>query len=343
MHVAGGFHRAAGLGDHVQAHQAVHAGDADGRQQAADGGGDQRHQQRYQEHQRQDAAGEQGEGLQGRHHQQEDQGQADQQDVQRHLVGGLLALGAFHQGDHPVQGRFAGVGGDLHQQPVGNDAGVAGDGGTVAAGLADHRRRFTGDGRLVDRGDALDHLAVAGNQLAGDHPHHVALAQLAGRHLLVVAGPRQALRQQALGAGPQAVGAGLAAAFGERLGEVGEEHGEPQPQGDLGSHQQRHGVAADEAQHTGEDGGQLDHQHHRRTLQLTRVELDEGLRQRGLPQGGKARRAALFGVPGGAGQCLGRGIHWRRFLRSRGSGDRRPGRAPGWAGSSGRRPAGWSR
>ena len=35
---------------------------------------------------------------QGRHHQQEDQGQPHQQGVQRHLVGDLLPLGPFHQG-----------------------------------------------------------------------------------------------------------------------------------------------------------------------------------------------------------------------------------------------------
>ena len=36
----------------------------------------------------------------------------------------------------------------------------------VAAGLADHRRRLAGDRRLVDRGDPLDHGAVAGDRLA---------------------------------------------------------------------------------------------------------------------------------------------------------------------------------
>jgi hypothetical protein len=50
--VAGGLHGAAGQGQHVEAHQAVHAGDADGRQQRADGGRDQRHEQRHQHHDR---------------------------------------------------------------------------------------------------------------------------------------------------------------------------------------------------------------------------------------------------------------------------------------------------
>ena len=43
--VAGGLDRAARHGEHVELEQPVHAGDADGRQQAADGGRDQRHEQ----------------------------------------------------------------------------------------------------------------------------------------------------------------------------------------------------------------------------------------------------------------------------------------------------------
>ena len=39
--VAGRFDRAAGHCEHVEAHQPIHAGDADGRQQRADGGRDQ--------------------------------------------------------------------------------------------------------------------------------------------------------------------------------------------------------------------------------------------------------------------------------------------------------------
>ena len=46
VHVAGGLDRAAGHGQHVALHQPVHAGDADRRQQRADGGRDQADQQR---------------------------------------------------------------------------------------------------------------------------------------------------------------------------------------------------------------------------------------------------------------------------------------------------------
>ena len=50
--VARRLHRAAGHRQHVEAHQAVHAGDADRRQQRADRGRDQRDEQRDQDHHR---------------------------------------------------------------------------------------------------------------------------------------------------------------------------------------------------------------------------------------------------------------------------------------------------
>ena len=48
------------------------------------------------------------EGQQGRAHHQEDDGETRQQDVECDLVGRLLALGALHQADHPVEEPFAG-------------------------------------------------------------------------------------------------------------------------------------------------------------------------------------------------------------------------------------------
>ena len=54
-----------------------------------------------------------------------------------------------------------GFGGDADDEPVGEDARAAGDRAAVAAALADDRRALAGDGALVDRGDALDDLAVA--------------------------------------------------------------------------------------------------------------------------------------------------------------------------------------
>ncbi len=96
---------------------------------------------------------------------QKDDGQAGEQDVQRDLVRRLLPLGAFDQRDHAVEKRLAGIRGDADLDLVGEHACAAGDGGAVAAGLADDRSGLAGDGRLVDGGDAFDDFAVAGNHL----------------------------------------------------------------------------------------------------------------------------------------------------------------------------------
>ena len=309
MHVPRRFHRAAGLGNHVETHQAVHAGNPDGRQQAANGGRNQRHQQCDQEHQRQAAIGKVGERLQGHDHQQKDQGQADKQDIQRDFVGGFLAFGAFHQRDHAVQGGLARVGGDADEQPVRHQPRVAGDGRTVAARLADHRGGFAGNRRFVDRRNPFDDLAITGDHFRGGNTYHIALAQAGGRHHLEAAIGFLASGAQAFAASLEAVGAGLSAAFGQGFGEVGEQHGEPQPHGDLHRYKSGHGGVGHEAQHGGEDGGQFDHQHHWRALQLAWVQLDERLDQRRAPQGRDGGFGRLLGFDRGRVFC--RHIHFR--------------------------------
>ena len=156
--VARGLDRAARHRQHVEAHQAVHAGDADGRQQRADGGRDQGDEQRHQDDDRDRAAGigDVARDRRGREH--EDDGQADQQDIERDLVRRLLPLGAFDQPDHAVEEGRARRRGDAHADPVGQHLRAAGDRRTVAAGFADDRRGFAGDRRLVDRGHAFDRL-----------------------------------------------------------------------------------------------------------------------------------------------------------------------------------------
>ena len=47
----------------------------------------------------------------------------------------------------------------------------------VAAALPDDGGALARDGAFVHRGDPLDHLAVAGDELAGLHQHHVALRE----------------------------------------------------------------------------------------------------------------------------------------------------------------------
>ena len=123
-----------------------------------------------------------------------------------------------------------GAGGDAHDDLVGQHARAAGDRRAVAAGLADDGRRLAGDGRLVDRGDALDDLAVGRDHLAGRHDDDVVDRSAATRAPARVAAVRQPAVGHRLGAGlAQRRGLRLAAPLGHRLGEVGEQHGEPQP------------------------------------------------------------------------------------------------------------------
>jgi hypothetical protein len=51
----------------------------------------------------------------------------------------------------------------------------------VAAGFADDGGGFAGDGAFVDRGDTLDHFAIAGDQFASSHQHDVADLEAGGR------------------------------------------------------------------------------------------------------------------------------------------------------------------
>ena len=178
-------------------------------------------------------AGVDGERLQRHHRQREDDGEPGEQDRQRDLVRGLLPIGALHQRDHPVEERLARLGGDLHDDLVAEHPRAAGDRRAVAAALADDRRRLAGDGRLVDGGDALDDVAVAGDDLAGRR-------RRTGRRSSSSADERSTTVPSALahpgdGVGPglaQRGGLRLAAALGHRLGEVGEQHGEPEERGD---------------------------------------------------------------------------------------------------------------
>ena len=73
---------------------------------------------------------------------------------------------------------------DAHDDLVGEHPRAAGDGGAVAAGLADHRRRLAGDRRLVDARDALDDVAVGRDHLAGRDDDVVADGERRARHLL---------------------------------------------------------------------------------------------------------------------------------------------------------------
>ena len=124
-----------------------------------------------------------GHRLKRDHHHEEDDGEAGQQDVERDLVGRLLALGPLDHGDHPVEEGLAGLGGHPDDQPVGEHPRAAGHGAAVAAALPDDRGALAGDGALVHRGCSGDDLAVGRDQLAGLHQDDVAAAQQTGSHV----------------------------------------------------------------------------------------------------------------------------------------------------------------
>ena len=175
-----------------------------------------------------------GERLQRDDGEQEDDREPGEQDVERDLVRRLLPLGAFDERDHPVEERLARLGRDAHDDLVGEHPGAAGDRRAVAAGLADDRRRLAGDRRLVDGRDALDDVAVARDHLAGGDDALVADLQLAARDLLDRAVGAAPARHRLRAGLAQRRRLRLAAPLGHRLGEVREQHREPQERGDRG-------------------------------------------------------------------------------------------------------------
>jgi hypothetical protein len=154
----------------------------------------------------------------------------------------------------------------------------------VAAGFADHGRGLAGDRGFIHRRHAFDHLAVGGNVVAGFDQNDVAdLEAGAGYQTKGLVGTGQQLGL-ALGAGfPQRFRLRLAAAFRDRLGEVGEQHGEPQPQDDLEGEGKAVTACHQFAQedHRGQRGHDLDHEHHGVLDHQPRIELDKGRADRG--------------------------------------------------------------
>ncbi len=224
-------------------------------------------------------AGVDGVGLQGDDGEQEDDGEAGEKDVEGDLVGGLLALGAFDESDHAVEEGFAGVGGDADGDLVGEDAGATGDGGAVAAGFADDGGGLAGDGGFVDRGDADDDFAVARDHLAGDDADDVVGAELGAGNLFDGAGLGD-LVGGGFGLGEaESVGLGFAAAFGHGFGEVGEEDGEPQPEGDLEIEAEVAVVGEEvvDEEDGGQDAADFDDEHDGVLHHGRRGELDESV------------------------------------------------------------------
>ena len=221
----------AGFGDNVGLQRPVHTGNADRRQQATDGGRDQTHQQRHQGDHVGMGAHEGCLRRQRRHHGNEYQGQRRQQHGQGKLVWCLLTAGALDQADHAIKETVARIGAHLDHDLVGQHGSAADDARAVCAGLAQYWRRFTGDGRFVDTGKPLYHLAVGRDRFAGRYAYAITLAQLRGRHVFFLTILAQPPRLQLSPGRTQAHGLAAASRFGDGFGEVGEQHRDQQDQG----------------------------------------------------------------------------------------------------------------
>ena len=161
-----------------------------------------------------------------------------EQDRQARSRSASSALRAFDHRDHPVEERLAGIGGHADDEPVREHARAAGDGREVAAGFAHHRRAFAGDRALVDRRDALDDLAVGRRSISPASTRTMSPLRRRARRARSSSAALHAAARPSFVAPDVAArraqrgGLRLAAPFGERLGEVREQHREPEPGGD---------------------------------------------------------------------------------------------------------------
>ena len=172
---------------------------------------------------------------------------------------------------------------DADDDAVAEHARAARDRATVAAAFADDGCGFAGDGRFIDAGDAFHDVAVSRDNVACLAHNEVALVQVRGRDLLLKA-IAQASGDRILARFAQALGLGFTAALGDGFGEVGEEHGEPEPDRQLSDEPAFDGGAVSDA-----DGRQrgANHRHkHDGVLQhQPRVELAERVADGGTGDG----------------------------------------------------------
>src|SRR5208282_4270198 len=233
VHVPSRFHGAPGHRQHVVLHHAVHAGNADRGQQTANGGRSQTNQQGDEYKYRLRRSRVNRERLQRNHSQQENNGQARQQNVERDLVRSLLPLGTLDQSDHSVEEGFSRIRSDANFDYVGQHARAASDRRPVSSGFADHGRGFPRNRRFVHRGNAFDDFAIARDEFARGHHHDIPRTKLRTRHRFY-----RPVRQQALSLGfrpgfAQRVRLRFAAPLGHGFREIRKQHREPKPERDL--------------------------------------------------------------------------------------------------------------
>ena len=211
--------------------------------------------------------------------------------------------------------------------------GAAGDRGAVAAGLADHRRRFAGDRRLIHRGNAFHDVAVAGDDLAGLDHDDVALLQQRRGDLFLAAGSARVPSRRA--GGPwcrswscAAISACAlprpSATASARLAKSTVSHSQT-------TISQREPGRVDDRQDGAPDGADLDDEHDRVAPQRARVELAQ--RVRAATSTASSGRAGRPARAFGAGGCRLRAVRRNRWWVVVISGFlQRGGRARAWAG-----------
>ena len=122
---------------------------------------------------------------------------------------------------------------DTNHDAVAEHARAAGDGTAITATLADHGRGFTRDGSLVHAGDALDHVTVSGDDIISFTNNAVPFLQFIGGDFFFTP-IAQAAGDGVLAGLAQTFSLCFAASFGDGFGKIGEEHGEPEPDRQLG-------------------------------------------------------------------------------------------------------------
>ena len=223
-------------------------------------------------------AGINAERLQCHAHEQKNERQRGEQNRQRDFVRRFLTTGAFDQRNHPVQKTAAFFHRDADDDAIAQHARAAGDRAAVAAALANHGRGFAGDGRFIHAGDSFDDVAVGRNDVARFANDEIAFLQYRRGNFLF-ATVAQTPGHRFLSRPAQAGGLCLAAAFRNRLSEIGKEHCEPQPDRELRNETAQRRLGGKDS-----DGGQgrahHGHKHDRVFDHQTRVELLERVNDR---------------------------------------------------------------
>ncbi len=281
IHVAGRFDSTTRHRQHIVLHQTIHSCNPDRRKQSANRRRDQANQQRDQHEHRLRRGRVDRNRLQRHHSKEEDNRQSGQQDVQRNLVRRLLPLRALDQRNHAVQKGLARIRRNANLDLVRQHLRSAGNRRPIAAGLANHRRGLTCNRRLVNRSNAVDHLAIARNHVAGNHQDNISRAQIRTRDVFDASVHAKPNRCRLGLRAPQRIGLRFTAALRHRLGEVREQYSEPKPQRNLQVEAQSAVMRQNIPQQINacNDTADLDHKHDRVLHHRARTELDDRVHQ----------------------------------------------------------------